>query len=357
MRCPRCGGEVMLGQKFCISCGEALKQEETQNQNSGYAQISGKNNMVLTIFSTLCAIIYGVRTIGKMRYIIRGLPYWAEYGISIKFVLAALEATLGVWICLMLICIAVKGVSKNHNRFLYGLCGGGVALIAEQIFQIIYDTSLRPKRYVYSRGILKSTGSVYSTEFVVSFQGFIITVIGILITVIGVYIISRWVTGKTSFMGTGSEQLAEPKYIKSNQMDSHTSVSFPLKTDRSLLMYILLSIITCGIYSLYFIYTLSRDINVVCDGDGKNTAGLIKLLLLSLVTCGIYNLFWYYSLGERIAANGSRYDIDVRENGTTILLWNLFGVFLFGIGPLVAMNMIIKNMNMLCGAYNRQHNI
>ena len=37
----------------------------------------------------------------------------------------------------------------------------------------------------------------------------------------------------------------------------------PLKTDRGLLGYIVLSILTCGIYSYYFIYTVARDVNTL----------------------------------------------------------------------------------------------
>ena len=79
-----------------------------------------------------------------------------------------------------------------------------------------------------------------------------------------------------------------------------------LKADRSLLVYILLNFITCGIYGLYFIYALARDVNVVCAGDGRNTAGLLKLVLFSFLTCGLYGLFWFYSLGNRLACNAHR---------------------------------------------------
>ena len=41
----------------------------------------------------------------------------------------------------------------------------------------------------------------------------------------------------------------------------------PLKTDRGLLGYIVLSNLTCGIYSYYFIYTVARDVNTACAGD------------------------------------------------------------------------------------------
>jgi len=129
----------------------------------------------------------------------------------------------------------------------------------------------------------------------------------------------------------------------------------PLKTDRSLVIYILLSLVTCGIYSLYFIYSLAKDVNVVCYGDGKETAGLVKLILLSLVTCGIYSFFWYYSLGDRLQQNAPRYGLNFTESGTTILLWLLVGCLLAGIGGYIAMYFIIKNTNALCVEYNHQH--
>ena len=64
-----------------------------------------------------------------------------------------------------------------------------------------------------------------------------------------------------------------------------------MKTDRSLVAYILLSIITCGIYSYYFLYAMARDANVICSADGKKTGGLLAFILLSIVTCGIYGLW------------------------------------------------------------------
>lgn len=45
--------------------------------------------------------------------------------------------------------------------------------------------------------------------------------------------------------------------------------------------------------------------------------------------------------------------MNFQENGTTVLLWDLFGIFLCGIGPFIAMNIIIKNTNSICMAYNR----
>lgn len=122
--------------------------------------------------------------------------------------------------------------------------------------------------------------------------------------------------------------------------------------NRGLLKYILLNFITCGIYGLYFIYKLAKDVNVICAGDGKNTAGLIKLILLSTITCGIYSFIWYYSLGNRLAENAGKYQLSFSENGTTVLMWMIFGSCLCGIGPFIALHIIFKNTNALARVYN-----
>lgn len=131
----------------------------------------------------------------------------------------------------------------------------------------------------------------------------------------------------------------------------------PLKTDRGLLTYILLSIITFGIYSYYFIYKIAADVNVACEGDGKKTGGLIQFIVLSFITCSIYSWIWYYSLGNRLAENAPRYNIHFQENGTTVLLWLIFGSLICGIGPFIAMYILIKNTNAICAAYNQRNGL
>lgn len=128
-----------------------------------------------------------------------------------------------------------------------------------------------------------------------------------------------------------------------------------LVADRSLLIYILLSMITCGIYGYYFIYKMAHDVNIACEGDGETTSGLVLFIVLSFVTCGIYSLIWQYQLGNRLASNAPRYNMSFQENGTTVLMWFLFGSMLCGIGPFIAMHILIKNSNKICQAYNFQH--
>lgn len=128
----------------------------------------------------------------------------------------------------------------------------------------------------------------------------------------------------------------------------------PLKTDRSLVLYILLGFLTCGIYQLYVFYTIMRDVNVACDGDGRHTPGLLEFILFGILTCGIYDLYWFYSVGNRLADNAPRYGLRFQENGTTLLLWMLIGSLLCFIGSYVGIYFLLNNVNAICSAYNQQ---
>ena len=121
---------------------------------------------------------------------------------------------------------------------------------------------------------------------------------------------------------------------------------------RSLVTYILLTIVTCGIYSIYFWYKYAEDMNKVCEGDGETTTNYIVVLLLNVVTCGIYSFFWYFKLGNRLQTNAPRYSQNFQENGTTILMWMIFGSLLCGVGSFYAMYILIKNMNSIANVYN-----
>ena len=125
-----------------------------------------------------------------------------------------------------------------------------------------------------------------------------------------------------------------------------------IRTDRSLWMYILLTVVTCGIYGCYFIYKLADDVNEMCEGDGQKTSGLLAYIVLFYLTCGCYALYWKYSIANRLQATAPRYGISLQENGTTVLLWDLFGMLLCGIGSFVALHILIKNTNQLAMAHN-----
>ena len=127
------------------------------------------------------------------------------------------------------------------------------------------------------------------------------------------------------------------------------------KTSRGLLLYIILSAITLGIYPLYYMHRVAYELNVTCADDGKHTHGLIATLLLTLITLGIYGIIWWYSTSERMEQYALRNKISgVTINGARYLLWNILGSLLFGIGPFVAMYKFIHSHNAVNNSYNNK---
>jgi hypothetical protein len=126
---------------------------------------------------------------------------------------------------------------------------------------------------------------------------------------------------------------------------------FPVK-ERSLAGAILLPIITLGIYGLYWIHAIARDMNRLCAGDGRKTGGLAMVFFVGIITFGIYDLYWYYALADRLQDNAPRYGLAFKEGGGTVLLWATLGTFII-VGPFISLHIIIKNINALAQIYNR----
>ena len=67
---------------------------------------------------------------------------------------------------------------------------------------------------------------------------------------------------------------------------------------RSIVVAILLSLVTCGIYGIYWMFEINKETNELA-GNVEYTSGWM-VLLLSLVTCGIYTFFWNYKIGQNV---------------------------------------------------------
>ena len=69
---------------------------------------------------------------------------------------------------------------------------------------------------------------------------------------------------------------------------------------RSIPLCIVLTIITCGIYGLYWFVKVTDELNYVSGDRGAATGGMS--LLFTIITCGIYGLYWAWKSGERVNA-------------------------------------------------------
>ena len=69
---------------------------------------------------------------------------------------------------------------------------------------------------------------------------------------------------------------------------------------------ILLSIVTLGIYGIYWFISITDDVVSISKGKVYNTSGGTAFLL-TLVTCGIYGYYWAYQMGKSMYIRYSFY--------------------------------------------------
>lgn len=94
-------------------------------------------------------------------------------------------------------------------------------------------------------------------------------------------------------------------------------------TVRSPVVAVLLTIITCGIYGIYWMIVLTNEVGEL-SGDRSFTGG--KHFLLTLVTCGLWTLVWLYQLGTNIAIAQQKKGVYVKDNSLIYLLLGIFGL-------------------------------
>lgn len=405
MKCWKCGNETAPGARFCGVCGADLSQAPQgqpggptppppppgpQHQEPWNTNPSG-NEMILKVFAAVCAVLYGGTAVRMLFYLLSGVLNIFRLFFNIESLIYllfnGLTAILCVWMAGVMIMFVMKRTPQNTDGLLLLLAGGGVGVIAVRLLSTLI------------------TALFNSYVFLDNLKSFFLWTLGAAAAVAGMYAILRFLLGENPLVGKDRDVLAQEvrdtvstltqtaseaaqdakaswdaqQQAKQEQQAQQAEwarqnaqyqaapgqpvpppmgyAPYRLKADRSLVAYILLNLITCGIYGWYFLYALARDVNVVCAGDGKSTAGLLKLILLSFITCGIYSFFWYYNLGNRLSANAPRYGLNFQENGTTILLWMLVGALLCGIGPLVALHIICRNTNAICAAYNNYNQV
>ena len=98
-----------------------------------------------------------------------------------------------------------------------------------------------------------------------------------------------------------------------------------IREKRSLFIYLLLSVLTFGIYAIYHQYMMICDINTMLKEDGKKTPQVFWLLLLFVPTLTLYPLFWHCALGNRLRANLRARNIPCAVGGGGQLLLVLLG--------------------------------
>lgn len=104
---------------------------------------------------------------------------------------------------------------------------------------------------------------------------------------------------------------------------TNSSNNRPMISKRDVAMAIILSIITCGLYGIYWFIVMTDESNNVSD-EKTSSGGLA--FLYTLVTCGIYRLYWNYKMGQKLYLAGKKYNLPISDNSVLYLILAIFGL-------------------------------
>ena len=91
---------------------------------------------------------------------------------------------------------------------------------------------------------------------------------------------------------------------------------------KSLLTVGILSIVTCGIYFIYWIYVTTNDVNNYMEQEYINPT---LAVVLSIITCGLFTIYWFYKYGTIVFNDMSKKaELDSYGESAAVLAILLF---------------------------------
>lgn len=116
----------------------------------------------------------------------------------------------------------------------------------------------------------------------------------------------------------GSTEVAQTTIINNNyNVNNNVYV-----TKRDIVITVVLSLVTCGIYGIYWLITMTDDANKV---SGDNTPSGVMAFIYGLITCGIYFIYWNYKMGKKMYQAGKSHGKDIADNSVIYLVLSLLG--------------------------------
>ena len=94
---------------------------------------------------------------------------------------------------------------------------------------------------------------------------------------------------------------------------------------RNPIMVLVLSLVTCGIYAIFWVIAACEDLN---RGLSRNEFSVVEELLFTIVTCGVWGLWFAWRMSQATAELQKAWGVAPAMTPPM-----LFVTFLLGLGP------------------------
>lgn len=122
----------------------------------------------------------------------------------------------------------------------------------------------------------------------------------------------------------------------------------------------LLTLVTFGIYGIIIGFSMAKETNIACAGDGKHTRGFWAVIGLTLITFGIYAIIWYVGWLNRESDFLKSKGNDDYYSGWTWLLIFALQLIPVPVLPLLlgiySLTKIVQQHNAVNATYNELNN-
>ena len=108
---------------------------------------------------------------------------------------------------------------------------------------------------------------------------------------------------------------------------------YRVASERSPVKVLLLSLVTCGFYYLYWVYQTSKEVD---EFLGESDIPPIVHLLLFILTGTLYGFFWDYWVGQKIVRMQERTGLPRKDNTVLCLVLDILGA-----GPVAGLGIIV----------------
>ena len=97
---------------------------------------------------------------------------------------------------------------------------------------------------------------------------------------------------------------------------------------RNVALCVILSIVTIGIYGLFWMAQINNCVNELADPP-KKTSGVVAVLL-TIITCNIYGIYWAYKMGGMLDAALAKRSMPTQNRSVFYLILQVIGLGFVG---------------------------